>query len=160
MFKISVADFKNLLLKDEFEEARKILTLKRSTFKQTEVITSNDLKGLPRDDFATFLIPEDVNRPRGQRFLALKATPNGDCLYNAISTLLCGNESAAISLRLLVAGELYFNAPFYADHDVFIDTSTSNPNLSLDTVFTVALTKAGPLSMSSRKEEAKPCRGH
>ena len=54
-----------------------------------------------------------------------------------------------MSLRLLVAGELYFNAPFYADHDVFIDTSTSNRDLSLDTVFTVALT-AGVDEFSER----------
>ena len=47
---------------------------------------------------------------------ALKATPNGDCLFNAISLLVRGNESAAMLLRVLVAGELYFNASFYADN--------------------------------------------
>ena len=45
--------------------------------------------------------------------------------------------------RLLVAGELYFNASFYADHHVFVDTIRSNSDLSLDTLFTVALTEAG-----------------
>ena len=54
-----------------------------------------------------------------------------------------------MSLRLLVAGELHFNTPFYADHDVFIDTSTSNPDLPLDTVFTVTLT-AGVDEFSER----------
>ena len=59
-----------------------------------------------------------------------------------------------MSLRHLVAGELYFNAAFYADRDVFIDTSTSTSDLSLDTVFTVALT-AGVDEFSERGSKPK-----
>ncbi|XP_044180490.1 uncharacterized protein LOC122961749 [Acropora millepora] len=136
--------FKSLLLNDKFEEAKKILVQNKCDFKkELEVKTSSTLKDLPRDDLATFLIPDDVTRPGGQRLFALKATPNGDCLFNAISLLVRGNESAAMLLCLLVAGELYFNASFYANHHVFVDTIRSNSDLSLDTLFTVALTEAG-----------------
>ena len=137
-----LVDFKSLLMNDEFEEARRILASSQNTFRN-EVKTPSDLKDLPRDDFATCLIPEDVNRARGQRLLALKATPNGDCLFNATSILLCGNESLAMLLRLLVAGELYFNAPFYADHDAFNETSRDSTDLTFGTLFSIALTKAG-----------------
>ena len=115
--------------------------------KELGVKIPSALKDLPRDDFATFLIPDDVTRPRGQRLFALKATPNGDCLFNAISLLVCGNESAAMLLRLLVAGELYFNASFYANHHVF-----DNSDLSLDTLFTVALTEAGADECSKQNQ--------
>ena len=56
-------------------------------------------------------------------------------------------------LRLLVAGELYFNASFYADHHVFVDTIRSNSHLSLDTLFTVALTKAGADECSKNRSK-------
>ena len=39
-----LAVFLSLLLNNEFDEAGKILALKRSTFKQTEVTTLNALK--------------------------------------------------------------------------------------------------------------------
>ena len=146
--------FKSLLLNDKFEEAKKILVQNKCDFKkELEVKSSSALKDLPRDDLATFLIPDDVTRPGGQRLFALKATPNGDCLFNAISLLVRGNESAAMLLRLLVAGELYFNASFYADHHVFVDTIRSNSDLSLDTLFTVALTEAGADECSKNRSK-------
>ena len=146
--------FKSLLLNDKFEEAKKILVQNKCDFKkELEVKTSSALKDLPRDDLATFLIPDDVTRPGGQRLFALKTTPNGDCLFNAISLLVRGNESAAMLLRLLVAGELYFNASFYADHHVFVDTIRSNSDLSLDTLFTVALTEAGADECSKNRSK-------
>ena len=74
---------------------------------------------------------------------ALKVTRNGDCLLNASSILVHGNESATTFIHILVAGELYFNTSFYADHDIFVDTRRSNTDLSLDTLFTVALSEAG-----------------
>ena len=82
--------------------------------------TASDLilQNLPCNDFATCLIPADVNQVKGERFFAIKATTNvGDCLFNSSSILLHGNESPATVLRLLVAGELCFNAQFYCDHD-------------------------------------------
>ena len=76
--------FKSLLLNDKFEEAKKILLQNKGEFKkELGVKIPSALKDLPRDDFATFLIPDDVTRPGGQRLFALKATPNGDCLFNA-----------------------------------------------------------------------------
>ena len=143
----NLADFKRLLLNDEIEEARKIFASKQNTFKK-EVKTPSALKDLPHDDFATYLIPEDVNRAKGHRLFALKATLNGDCLFNAVSILLCGNESNSMLLRLLVAGELYFNAPFYANHSVFTDTTRVCTDLTLETLFSIALTKAGDEKMS------------
>ena len=74
---------------------------------------------------------------------ALKASPNGDCLFNAFSILLCGNESLAVPLCLLVAGELYFNASFYANHDAFNETATNSTDLTVDILFSIALSKVG-----------------
>jgi len=99
--------FKSLLLNDKFEEAKKILVQNKGDFKkELGVKIPSARKDLPRDDFTTFLIPDHVTRPGDQRLFALKATPNGDCLFNAISLLVRGNESAAMPLRLLVAGSV------------------------------------------------------
>lgn len=86
-------------------------------------------KDFSRDDLATSLIPEDVTAEVDNQLVALSTTGNGDCLFNASSIMLFGNESVAALLRLLVAGELYFNHSFYADHEAFTETITSNPEL-------------------------------
>ena len=53
--------FKSLLLNDKFEEAKKILVQNKGDFKkELGVKIPSALKDLPRDDFATFLIPDDV----------------------------------------------------------------------------------------------------
>ena len=65
--------FKSLLLNDKFEEAKKILVQNKCDFKkELEVKTSSALKDLPRDDLATFLIPDDVTRPEVNACLRLK----------------------------------------------------------------------------------------
>ena len=113
-----LSSFKVLLINENLEETKRIFTRKLDVFRN-EIRTASDLilQNLPRDDFATCLIP-DVNQVKGERFFAIKATTNvGDCLFNSSSILLHGNESPATVLRLLVAGELCFNAQFYCDHD-------------------------------------------
>ena len=114
-----LSSFKVLLINENLEETKRIFTRKLDVFRN-EIRTASDLilQNLPRDDFATCLIPADVNQVKGERFFAIKATTNvGDCLFNSSSILLRGNESPATVLRLLVAGELCFNAQFYCDHD-------------------------------------------
>ena len=114
-----LSSFKVLLINENLEETKRIFTRKLDVFRN-EIRTASDLilQNLPRDDFATCLIPADVNQVKGERFFAIKATTNvGYCLFNSSSILLHGNESPATVLRLLVAGELCFNAQFYCDHD-------------------------------------------
>ena len=114
-----LSSFKVLLINENLEETKRIFTRKLDVFRN-EIRTASDLilQNLPRDDFATCLIPADVNQVKGERFSVIKATTNvGDCLFNSSSILLHGNESPATVLRLLVAGELCFNAQFYCDHD-------------------------------------------
>ena len=83
-------------------KAKRIFTRKLDIFRK-EIRTASDLilQNLPRDDFATCLITADVNQVKGECFSAIKATANGDCLFNSSSILLHGNESLAILLRLL-----------------------------------------------------------
>ena len=114
-----LSSFKVLLINENLEETKRIFTRKLDVFRN-EIRTASDLilQNLPRDDFATCLIPAGVHPVKGERFSAIKATTNvGDCLFNSSSILLHGNESPATVLRLLVAGELCFNAQFYCDHD-------------------------------------------
>ena len=114
-----LSSFKVLLINENLEETKRIFTRKLDVFRN-EIRTASDLilQNLPRDDFATCLIPADVNQVKGERFSVIKATTNvGDCLFNSSSIRLHGNESPATVLRLLVAGELCFNAQFYFDHD-------------------------------------------
>ena len=137
--------FKDLPINENLEEVKGIFSSKLDVFRNEvrTAMTASDIlfQKLPRDDFVTCLIPADVNRVKGELFSALKATAKGDCLFNSISILLHGNESLAILLRLLVAGELYFNAQFYCDHDAFKETNRINTDLTLGTLFSIALTK-------------------
>ena len=73
-----------VLINDNLEEARRIFTRKLDVFR-------NEISGTSSD-----LIPADVNQVKGERFSAIKATANGDCLFNSSSILLHGNESPAL----------------------------------------------------------------
>lgn len=48
-----------------------------------------------------------------------RASGNGNCLYNACSMALIGDESLANCLRALTCIELYVNASYYIDHPHF-----------------------------------------
>ena len=49
-----------------------------------------------------------------------RTTGNGNCLYNASSIALTGNESLADFLRALTCAEPYLNANYYVDHPYFV----------------------------------------
>ena len=94
-----------------------LCTLKKKYEKQKEFICNlgcNAHMGLEEDEMANALIPEDLLSPAEKKYKAVKTTANGDCLYNAASLNLVGNESYATLLRLLVALELVLNADLYA----------------------------------------------
>ena len=55
-----------------------------------------------------------------------RCSPNGNCLYNAVSILLKGNESLATSLRLLTSVELFENSEYYAKHPRMEEVLSSN----------------------------------
>ena len=54
-----------------------------------------------------------------------------DCLQSTVSIILFGNETRSLLPQLLVAGELYFNRSFYADREVFKQTTASDPKLKV-----------------------------
>ena len=96
-------------------------------------------RGLEEDETADALIPEDLSSAE-KKYKAVKTTANGDCLYNAASLTLVGNESYTTLLRLLVALELVLNADFYAQHPKFtyFPAGGRHPN----TVFSLCLTNS------------------
>ena len=54
-----------------------------------------------------------------------KTSGNGNCLYNACSIALIGDESLANCLRGLTCMELFMNSWYYADHPHFEDLEKS-----------------------------------
>ena len=150
--------FKGHILNEEIDRAKVIYSRKQEEFSR---LISQQRKprysNLPRDELGTSLIPEDVTGA-DDRLVALKAKGNGDCLFNSISILLFGDENRSHLLRLLVAGELYFNRSFYADHDAFNDAVASGTDFFPAVLFTVALTTQGDKKFSdtgNREETIK-----
>ena len=140
--------FKGQILNKEIDRAKVLYSRKHEEFlclisQQPKPSYSN----LPRDELGTSLIPEDVTGS-DDCLVALRAKGNGDCLFNSISILLFGDENRSHLLQLLVAGELYFNWSFYADHDAFNDVITSDTDFFPDVLFTVALTRQGDKKFS------------
>ncbi|OPL21402.1 hypothetical protein AM593_01481, partial [Mytilus galloprovincialis] len=70
------------------------------------------------DALSQILIPDDLVE-NNQHFVAVKTTGNGNCLYNATSLSISGNESLASELRYLCAAELYMNSASYANYQAF-----------------------------------------
>ena len=103
------------------ENAKGLLNIKQEAFQELNFVVPDIATGrLPEDVFASALIPSDFKV--GKEVVAVKASDNGDCLYNATSISLCGDEPLALLLRYLVAGELFFNAKYYAEHPIFSET--------------------------------------
>lgn len=91
---------------DEYEEEQK----------RVRTLQFSGWRDLPEDSLAQALIPNDLPNDYPLGVEARKATGDGNCLYNAASIVLVGNESLSPLLRLLTATELYSNAPFYVKH--------------------------------------------
>ena len=68
------------------------------------------MSALRKDEFSTALIPREVEL---KSCIALKTTGNANCVFNAASLLLAGNESLSDVIRLLVAGKVFFFSEFY-----------------------------------------------
>ena len=150
-------DFKAFLVSEDLEEAKNVLVSKQDLLSsETSRLQTPNHKALSRDKFASCLIPNDIVQARDQSVVPLKATANGNCLYNAVSIMLCGSEILSKVLRLLVAGELFLNATYYADHPLFHETLGTNASLPFDTLFAISLTEAGDkkLSETCSKTEA------
>lgn len=77
-------------------------------------------KNIEQDELGSSLIPLDVGLINP---IALESEGNGNCLYNSISILKCGNQDASELLRMLTSIELYFNAAKYIDHNSLISAS-------------------------------------
>lgn len=101
------------------------------------------MQQLPEDVFATRLVPGEF----GDEVFAVKTSGNGDCLFNATSISLCGDESLSLLLRLLVSGELFFNADYYSEHPVFKESSV-DAGYPVDTIFSMALQRQAEVAFS------------
>ena len=95
--------------------------------------------GLPADEIAMALIPEDLPLQLEENLVSAKTTGNGDCLYNAVSLVLNGTESYTSLLCLLVALELLLNKDYYIQHPRLTSFSNTNSHHP-DTLFSLCLT--------------------
>ena len=118
-----------------------MIALERKYTKQKEFIRSlesNAHVSLAENELANSFIPKDLPSSSHKVYKAVKTKGNGDCLYNAVSLALVGNESYAILLRLLVALELALSVDFYTNHPTFtyFPSGGRHPN----TIFSLCLT--------------------
>ena len=116
-------------------------TLDDKYAKQKECIRRLQFKGhvgLPADEMAMALIPEELPLQPEEHLVAVKTTGNDDCLYNAVSLVMDGTESYASILCLLVALELLLNTDYYIHHPRLTSFSITDSH-HLDTLFSLCL---------------------
>ena len=85
--------------------------------------------GLLTDKMAMSLVPEDL--PLEPEIAATRTSPDGNCLFNAVSLALVGDETQMSLLRLLVAVELLLNCEFCIQHQRFTSFSSALRHLCL-----------------------------
>ena len=133
--------FKDLLLRGDEVAAKQLLEDLSGRIKYDSNI---EFEKLQKDELGTTLIPDDTaENPTRNLAVALKSTGNGNCFFNSMSILLCGDESLSDLLRILVAGELHFYAEFYKDHEVFRKAKQTLSEVSEPAIFSVALSADG-----------------
>ena len=86
---------------------------------------------------AMSLVPEDL--PLEPEIAATRTPPDGNCLFNAVSLALVGDETQMSLLRLLVAVELLLNCEFYILHPR--STLFSSADHQEDKLFSLCLTR-------------------
>lgn len=146
------SDLKSLKknLKGFDEESEKFCKFLSSKYDQVAswIIKKTSLENpqsLDKDELGQTLIPDDIILGEETRFLACKATGDGDCLFNSASRIVVGNESLCHLLRLLTILELYSYSNFYAKHPAFqeyLNAGVAN-GYDEDTLFTLCLTALG-----------------
>ena len=155
LYKILDCQLKTTQSEDEVKKS--LRTLIGKYVKQLKFIRSlecNSHVGLTNDELGNALIPEDLPSSTDEIiYKAVKTTVNGDCLYNAVSLALVGNESYAMLLRLLVALELALNVDFYAQHPKFASFPSGgrHPN----TVFCLCLSKSSDKAFHDSEQDRK-----
>ena len=87
-------------------------------------------------------------------FPMFRTTGEGNCLYNACSIALCGNESLASYLRCLTSIELFINSTFYARHPIIVQQHNKTACSSIANTFAKCLSDIAQNSV--RKED--PCK--
>lgn len=65
------------------------------------------------DKIAETLVPQNY-----LDYYPLRSKGDGNCLFNSISTLICGSEKLAVELRLRTVVELTTYFDYYADHSL------------------------------------------
>ena len=156
MFPGALKNLENLLQSGEEEDANKFVESLDIAWACKSVKV--DLSALAKDDLSTSLLPEDISSKPVGNPVALHTTGNGNCLYNSASVILCGNELRSHPLRILVAKELYFNAEFYASHEIFKITE-ENSGIAHSVLFPVALSRDGDRILTAGGSRADAVRG-
>ena len=156
MFLGALKNLENLLQSGEEEDANKFVESLDIAWACKSVKV--DFSALAKDDLSTSLLPEDISSKPVGNPVALHTTGNGNCLYNSASVILCGNELRSHPLRILVAKELYFNAEFYASHEIFKITE-ENSGIAHSVLFPVALSRDGDRILAAGGSRADAVRG-
>ena len=107
------------------------------------------ISAMRNDEFSTALIPREAEL---KSCIALKTTGNANCMFNAASLLLAGNESLSDVIRLLVAGKVFFFSEFYIQtiQDRFLEVEKET-SYSEASVFSTILTETGEKEMTNSK---------
>ena len=99
---------KALTSKDAAQEIlANFLPLVSRQFVQSQNVLLQKIIGRGEDALTKSLIPADF-----KNCIPIKTTGNGNCLFNAASIALSGNESLSSVLRLLMVSELFADSEF------------------------------------------------
>ena len=80
----------------------------------------------------------------------IRATPDGNCLNNSCSILLCGSEALNPLLRAAVSLELLINAQYYTSHPYLQDKLLKNPSRHENTIYNMSLSLEAVDHISSK----------
>ncbi|XP_065069047.1 uncharacterized protein LOC135694297 isoform X2 [Rhopilema esculentum] len=79
--------------------------------------------GLKYDNSARDFLPcvrKKLHVELGRNIFLARVSGDGNCLYNAASVAITGQEELSPTLRALTSAELYLNATYYASHPHFV----------------------------------------
>jgi len=112
-----------LIRSEELEKLRDLPSAEIVRLGRLASLTEKRVKklGLKSDSSACSFYPrEKTCKDATDNSFAARLSGDGNCLYNAVSVAVNGDESLSATLRALTSAELYLNASFDASHPHFI----------------------------------------
>ena len=104
-------------------------TMQETIFLSNQLLQSTTMKHITTGKIHQYSVSVIENSRGSASRVPRYVTGDGNCLFNSVSVVICGNESMTCKLRVRTCIELVLNFEYYKNHHQFQDFIRVSPDL-------------------------------